>query len=78
MAAVRQVDLQRYSMLDVDSVIHHGKSGDMQAAITVGLQAVGRGTVIIGSPFHHSAAAFAVTSLWQLDSFTLFNTMQYC
>ena len=30
------------------------------------------------APFHHSAAAFAVTSPRRLDSFTLFNAMQYC
>ena len=30
------------------------------------------------APFHNSAAAFAVTSPRRLDSFTLFNTMQYC
>ena len=34
-------------------------------------------TYIYTAPFHHSAAAFA-TSPRRLDSFTLFNTMQYC
>ena len=31
----------------------------------------------VPAPFHHSAAAFAVMSPRRLDSFTLFNTMQY-